>query len=260
MKKNQLSQLDEISLQNLEVRCLVGIYPRERLEPQPVILNLSLYLDTRRAARQRSLDYSVDYAALSEELKFLLQNSRFRLLETAVDAIAHYVLSAQYIDRPLAPIEAVRVSIEKPKALPGCTLPRLSILRAKEDLTESCRYSDKLCVVHKNPDSAIVKLQLGPGETSLLPTEPNLEVVDTALSPWLLGNGEPWAVHQVVPRSTIRPRVVVNQSTKETGTLLTVLRRKQDGQDISDDFYRLFSVIGEVSPSAFVEGYQKARF
>ncbi|MFY7928435.1 MAG: dihydroneopterin aldolase, partial [Oligoflexus sp.] len=56
--------LDEIRLQDLQVRCMIGIYPEEAVRTQALRLQLSLYLDTRAAALSGQLDQTVDYAAL----------------------------------------------------------------------------------------------------------------------------------------------------------------------------------------------------
>ena len=45
--------MDRIRIEGLEVRCIVGVYRRERDVPQRLIVDVDLYLDTDVAAPTR---------------------------------------------------------------------------------------------------------------------------------------------------------------------------------------------------------------
>ena len=203
LERIQINQLDEISLQDLDVRCHVGIYPRERAEAQPIRVQLSLYMDTRRAAKSSKLEYSVDYASLADEIRLILQNARFKLIETAVEAIAHYVLSAAFIDKPLAPVEAVRVSIEKPKALAAATLPKITILRWKDELEHRKLQVEGVesFLVHSSVDGAILKTIIPPQAILKVSGSKESEITDICLGEGLLCDQQPVS-HQ---KSQLRP-------------------------------------------------------
>lgn len=104
----------QIRLRNIQFDCIVGILPYERENEQPIILNLTLWLDFAEAARTEDLNESIDYAKLAEELKGFIRLSCFKLVETLVVKTAEYVLEHY----PKA--NAVEVSVAKPKAVPGC--------------------------------------------------------------------------------------------------------------------------------------------
>ena len=101
-------ELGRIRLKDIQFDSIVGILPYERANEQPVILNLTLWLDFAQAAKTEDLNESIDYAKLAEELK------RFIRLETLVVKTAEYVLEHY----PKA--NAVEVSVVKPQAIPGC--------------------------------------------------------------------------------------------------------------------------------------------
>jgi dihydroneopterin aldolase len=127
--------MDRLSLSGLSVDCIVGVYPNERDQPQPLGVELALYLDTRPAAREARLRETVDYARLWGEVRFLLQASRFLLLESAAEAIARYLLAPTTVDAPHGAVREVTVHLTKPRALAGAGMPRLEIHRAAQDYT-----------------------------------------------------------------------------------------------------------------------------
>ncbi len=107
-------ELGRIRLKDIQFDSIVGILPYERANEQPVILNLTLWLDFAQAAKTEDLNESIDYAKLAEELKRFIRLSRFKLVETLVVKTAEYVLEHY----PKA--NAVEVSVVKPQAIPGC--------------------------------------------------------------------------------------------------------------------------------------------
>jgi dihydroneopterin aldolase len=126
--------LDTIRLEALAVDCIIGILPAERQTPQPLVVDAALELDTRPAAIGGGLGATVDYSALAKELRFLLVEGRFQLLETAADALARWALAPATPDRPHAAVERVTVRLTKPKALHGAAIPSLEIRRAAADV------------------------------------------------------------------------------------------------------------------------------
>ena len=104
----------QIRLRDVQFDCIVGVLPYERINEQPIILNLTLWLDFAKAAETEDLNESIDYAKLAEELKAFIRLSSFKLVETLV------VKTAQYVLEHYPKANAVEVSVSKPKAIPGC--------------------------------------------------------------------------------------------------------------------------------------------
>ncbi len=84
--------LDKLSLRGMRLDCIVGLFDYERNTPQPVELDVTLHLDTREAARLGRLAKTVDYARVLGELRFILVAGRFRLLESAAEALAAWLI------------------------------------------------------------------------------------------------------------------------------------------------------------------------
>jgi len=159
--------LDCIELSGLEVDCVVGTYPRERHVPQPLRLDLQLYLDTERAARKETLAASLDYAAVAAQLGFLLRSCEFRMLETAAYALARYLLAPPAPGERRMPLERVSVRLTKPFALAalGKGQPSLRIERERawaadmRSLPEPYGSRDVIC---ETKDVGIYRVNIAP--------------------------------------------------------------------------------------------------
>lgn len=111
----------KITLRDLQFDCIIGILPFERENEQPVILNVTLWLDFTNAANSEDISYSIDYANLAEELKRFIRLSCFHLTETLVVKTGEFILK----NHPQA--NAVEVSVRKPQAIPGCNGAEVSV-------------------------------------------------------------------------------------------------------------------------------------
>lgn len=116
-----VTELGKISLRDLTFDCIIGTLPYERENEQPIVLNVSLWLDFTLAARNEDLAHSIDYAQLAEDLKGFIRLSCFQLEETLVVRCAEFILE----NHPKA--QAVEVSVRKPCAIPGCAGAESSI-------------------------------------------------------------------------------------------------------------------------------------
>ncbi len=102
--------MDRIRIDDLLVRCILGINDSERRDKQDVLINLTLYADMRKAGKSDRIEDSVDYRALKKRVLALAEGSQFFLEEALAEAIAELCLSQQRVQR-------VDVSVSKPGAL-----------------------------------------------------------------------------------------------------------------------------------------------
>lgn len=116
-----VTELGKISLRELTFDCIIGTLPYERANEQPIVLNVSLWLDFTLAARNEDLAHSIDYAKLAEDLQGFIRLSCFQLEETLVFKCAERILE----NYPKA--QAVEVSVRKPCAIPNCAGAESSI-------------------------------------------------------------------------------------------------------------------------------------
>jgi len=184
--------MDRLSLTGLRVDCIVGVYPGERNTPQPLGLDLVLHFDTRAAAYEAKLRDTVDYARLWGELRFLLQASRFLLLESAAEALARYILAPPTEDAPRARVRAVSVRLSKPQALAGAGLPALEIERAADDfrLESEARPFGQVDAIFATKGCGIQRLRIAPGRAIAAHEHRRMDESELVLGYGLLLQGE----------------------------------------------------------------------
>ena len=105
-----LTPYDQIKIEDLVVRTIIGIFDRERDRRQEVKINLTLWADIRPAARSDDIEQAVDYRQLTKRIIEHVTDSHCMLLERLTEEIANLVLENQSI-------VATRVKVEKPGAL-----------------------------------------------------------------------------------------------------------------------------------------------
>jgi len=119
--------MDQVTL-DLDLDCLVGILPRERVTPQRLEGSLVLSLDLERTATTGDLAQSVDYAAVDTAVRHLAEHGRFLLIETLAMTVLRWVLAPPGPGEARAPVAEASVHLRKPqvmpRALPGVQLTR----------------------------------------------------------------------------------------------------------------------------------------
>ncbi len=108
---------DRISLRGLRFLGRHGVTLEERMEPQPIEVDVELETDLSAAAASDELGDTIDYSAVFELVRAIVEERSFRLLEALAGEVANAVLAAHGHDPRMA---AVEVRIRKPQApLPG---------------------------------------------------------------------------------------------------------------------------------------------
>lgn len=192
--------MDTIRIDGLEVRCVVGLYPRERNVTQRLIVDAELTLDLDSAGRKEKLSETIDYAHVSHQLAFLLERSRFRMLETAAHVLATYLLLPPGLHERRAQIDAVKIRLTKPEALRNKATPSVSIER-KRGFVEYAREEKPfgtVDVVLETQDAGIYRLNIAPGSSIPLHVHKVMDESELVLTNGLLCQGEP------APAGTVR--------------------------------------------------------
>ena len=120
------SRQDKVLIRELKVEAILGILPQERVTPQPVLINITIYTDTRRAARSKDIVDAVNYAALADAATDLTIDGKYLLIETLVEDLAALSLSRAHV-------EGVSVRVEKPQAVEAAGAVGVEIYRTNKD-------------------------------------------------------------------------------------------------------------------------------
>ena len=116
--------MGRISIEGLEIRCVVGAWDWERRITQRLVVDLELYTDIGAAAASDALDDAVNYAAVAERVTAFVVEAEARLLERLAEGIATLVLDG-------FDVAGVRVRVAKPGAVPAARTVAVSVARGR---------------------------------------------------------------------------------------------------------------------------------
>lgn len=118
---------DEIFIQGLRVETIIGLLPHERIDRQPVEIDLILKTDISVAAQSENVSDTLDYAAISEGLSEYIQSTQFQLIETLAESIVQWLWQFS----PL--INQVFLELRKPMAVQQAKTVGLKITRTRKE-------------------------------------------------------------------------------------------------------------------------------
>ena len=85
---------DRIVLHDMVFQGRHGVTPAEQLKDQPFHLDIEMVLNLQPAAVEDDLARTVDYAAVFEVARTVVESTSFRLIEALAEAVAQEVLTA----------------------------------------------------------------------------------------------------------------------------------------------------------------------
>lgn len=97
-----------IHIENLKFKCIIGILDFERVEPQDVIINLTI--------EYNYTDQFIDYTEVVQLIKSSMENDKFQLIEDALDSLS------TKLKEKFSLINTLNLKITKPSILPDCTV------------------------------------------------------------------------------------------------------------------------------------------
>lgn len=118
--------MDTIFIRGLKVETIIGIYDWERTLKRPLVFDVELGFDTREAASSDRMRDSIDYAAVGQTIRDIAIELQPQLLETLAEMIARTLFER-------FPVLSVRLTIDKPGAIPDVKGVGVEIERRRED-------------------------------------------------------------------------------------------------------------------------------
>ncbi|MFU8780324.1 MAG: dihydroneopterin aldolase [Kiritimatiellia bacterium] len=117
--------MESIFIRDLRAVCIIGINPRERVDPQEIVLNIRMDADLQDACRSDDISDTIDYKVLKDQLLAFCNQSSYFLIERLADEIAQRILS--YSPK----VGRVEVCVDKPGALTGARSVAVRVERAR---------------------------------------------------------------------------------------------------------------------------------
>ncbi len=124
--------MDWITLTDLRFDAMVGILPSEQAAAQPLHLEIKMGVDLDKAGGTGDLSQSVDYAGVANQVRFMAQQGRWRLIESLGTAICRLLLAPPAAQEGRAAIDRVEVRIRKPTILQGLAVPGVTLRRTAD--------------------------------------------------------------------------------------------------------------------------------
>lgn len=118
---------DQIQIKDLLLRTIIGINEEERSNRQDVLINITLYSDTRAAGASDEIEDAVNYRTITKRVIKRVEESSFYLVEKMAAEIAAICLQDPRVG-------AVDVRVEKPGALRFARSVGVEIHRTRANL------------------------------------------------------------------------------------------------------------------------------
>src|SRR3972149_479706 len=102
--------MDKIFIRDLRVRGILGVHEWERVTPREIVVNVTMFVDTRAAAQSDALSDCVDYSATAKKIIAHAERAARMTVEALANDIAELCLQESKVRR-------VIVQVEKPGAV-----------------------------------------------------------------------------------------------------------------------------------------------
>lgn len=113
---------DKILIRELKVDAIIGIHDWEKQQTQPLLIDLDLSFNCNKAAQSDDIKDALDYFDASQQVKKLVETSRFELIETLADRICRHLLDN-------FPCHKVKLTLYKPEAVADAKTVGICITR-----------------------------------------------------------------------------------------------------------------------------------
>lgn len=102
--------MDQIFIEDLLIRGVIGISEHERSQPQDILVNITVTTDTKKAGISDSINDCVNYRTLAKKIIAHTEVVKRYTVEALAEDIAKLCLEEKGVEK-------VRVKVEKPGAV-----------------------------------------------------------------------------------------------------------------------------------------------
>lgn len=109
MDKGDDNKLDKIIMQGMRFYGYHGVLDKEKLMGQEFVVDCEMLTNFKRAAEKDDINLTINYAVIYENVKKIVENEKYDLIETVAERIAQCILDNKRIDE-------VIIRVKKPQA------------------------------------------------------------------------------------------------------------------------------------------------
>ncbi|MCK6539755.1 MAG: dihydroneopterin aldolase [Anaerolineales bacterium] len=118
--------MDKVIIKNLLARGILGIRDWERKRPQDILINVTLFTDTRRAAETDNINDCADYSAVAKKVQAHAESAGRFTVEALANDLAGICLGERNVRN-------VIVRVEKPGAVRFAESVGVEIERSRDE-------------------------------------------------------------------------------------------------------------------------------
>ena len=118
--------MDKVIIKNLLARGIIGIRDWERKRPQDILINITMYTDTRNAALSDDINDCADYSTVSKKVQSHAESAGRLTVEALANDLAKICLEERNVQK-------VTVRIEKPGAVRFAESVGVEIERSRDE-------------------------------------------------------------------------------------------------------------------------------
>ena len=126
MQINNNKLLDTVKIERLELDCIIGINPWERLTKQQITVDIEIDTDLTAAGKSDSIEDTINYRTIAKTVTTEVEKSDYGLVESIGAKIADICLED---DR----VFSVRVTVRKPGAVRKASAVGIVLRRHRAD-------------------------------------------------------------------------------------------------------------------------------
>jgi len=104
--------MNTISIIDLEITCIIGILPNERVKEQTLLLNINLDVDIGDSTFADDINETIDYTIIAEMATQLAITKKYNLIESFCKDLNNLFLET------FQAIQQTRITVKKPNAIP----------------------------------------------------------------------------------------------------------------------------------------------
>jgi len=117
--------MDKVFIKDLLVRGIIGVNDWERKRPQDILINITVFTDTRRAGETDDIRDSVDYSRLARKVQAHAETAARLTVEALANDLARLCLEQTGVVRAI-------VRVEKPAAVRFSRSVGVEVERSRE--------------------------------------------------------------------------------------------------------------------------------
>ncbi len=116
--------MDKVFIRDLKVRGILGIHDWERVTPREIIINVTMFTDTRPAAASDDIADCVDYSATAKQIRAHAESAARMTVEALANDIARVCLENPKVRKAI-------VRVDKPGAVPDAASVGVEVERER---------------------------------------------------------------------------------------------------------------------------------